>query len=139
MFKTHPVRLSILMRKFGTFLCHPPLQRGIVGVLCILPLMLPNSVQAQKPQGKGKQGSGAGSSKAIISAGKTLFVKNCSICHGASGQGSEGPSLQKLTMSDAAIGTTIKNGIKGEMPAFGTKFKDTEIKALTAFIHSIKK
>jgi mono/diheme cytochrome c family protein len=137
MFKTPPVRLSILMRKLATFLCHPPLHRGIVGGLCILSLALPGSVQAQKPQGKGKQSPG--SSKAVISAGHTLFVKNCSICHGASGQGSEGPSLQKLTISDAAIGSTIKNGIKGEMPAFGNKFKDAEIKSLAAFIHSIKK
>ena len=139
MSRTDPIRVSALMRYRSFFRCHPPLKAGIVGVLSILPLLLAGSVQAQKPQGNRKPGTAAAGSKASISAGHTLFVKNCSPCHGASGQGSEGPSLQKLTLSDTAIATTIKKGVKGEMPAFGSKFKDADIKALTAFLHSIKK
>jgi mono/diheme cytochrome c family protein len=119
----------------------PRIQRIRVraGALCIMVLILPLTVQAQNPQTNGKQKPAAGSSKAALDAGRTLFVKNCSPCHGANGQGGEGPSLQKLTMTDPTIATTIKNGIKGEMPAFGSKFKDADIKALTLFIHSLKK
>ena len=101
-----------------------PAQMGLVGALSMLPLVLPFSVRAQKPQDKGKPGPATASPKETIKTGRTLFVKNCSPCHGSSGQGGEGPNLQKMTLTDATIGTTIKKGVKGEMPAFGSKFKD---------------
>jgi len=56
--------------------------------------------------------------------------KNCSRCHGASGEGDgpQGPSVQAPDLtrteflaatSDATIEQTIRNG-RGKMPAFGT-------------------
>jgi cytochrome c550 len=112
---------------------------GLVGALSILPVVLPLSVRAQNPQGKGNPAAPVADPKKDIEAGRTLFVKNCSLCHGTSGQGGEGPNLQKLTLTDATIVATIKKGVKGEMPAFGSKFKDPDLKALAAFIHSIEK
>jgi mono/diheme cytochrome c family protein len=125
-------------QKFSTGTCPSRLKTGLAGALGIVSLALPWSVQAQKPQGKGKPGTATTRPKAAIETGRILFQKNCSLCHGASGQGGEGPNLQKMTLTNATISTTIKKGIKGEMPAFGSKFKDADIKALAAFVHSIK-
>lgn len=108
---------------------------GVPLMVGIMALMLSGGVQAQNPKGKDKPAD----SKALIATGKTLFVKSCALCHGISGQGGEGPNLQKLEISDLAIKTTIKDGVKGEMPAFGSKFKDADVRALTAFIRSLKK
>jgi mono/diheme cytochrome c family protein len=115
------------------------LGKAVVVALSIVPLILPFGVQAQKSQGKGKPGPAGGSSKAIVKTGRTLFVKNCSPCHGSTGQGGEGPNLQKMKLTDSTIGATIKNGIKEEMPAFGKKLKGADVKALTVFVHSIEK
>ena len=139
MFKRYHAGLSANMRTLSMFTRLRPAQMGFVGALSILPLVLPFSVRAQKPQGKGKPAPATASPKETIKTGRTLFVKNCSPCHGSSGQGGEGPNLQKMTLSDATIGTTIKKGVKGEMPAFGSKFKEAEVKALTAFVHSTEK
>ena len=69
MSNTHHARLSALMRILFAFTRLRPAQMGLVGALSILPLVLPYSVRAQKPQGKGKSGPVAASPKALISAG----------------------------------------------------------------------
>src|SRR6266566_5295767 len=48
--------------------------------------------------------------------GYKLFMLNCAHCHGSDARGEEGPDLHGVTKSDARIASTIKNGIKGEMP-----------------------
>jgi mono/diheme cytochrome c family protein len=139
MSKTPLPKLSTTARILSEVSRLRTLRVGLVGALGILPLVLPFSVWAQKPQGKGQPGPAAAGPKEAIKTGRTLFVKNCSPCHGSSGQGGEGPNLQKMTLTDATIGTTIKKGVKGEMPAFGSKFKEGDVKALTAFVRSIEK
>ena len=67
-----------------------------------------------------------------------LFLNNCAHCHGADATGDEGPDLHGVTKSDAKIAGYIKNGIKGEMPKFGQKLSDADVKALIAFIRSLK-
>ncbi len=131
--------LSRRRRREFTCIRFRRISRGLCGALCLLPLLHTDFVEAQKPQGKPKPHTPPTKAKASSTAGHTLFLQNCSPCHGAKGQGGEGPNLQVLTLSDALISTTIKKGIKGEMPAFGSKFKDADVKALTAYIHSIKK
>jgi mono/diheme cytochrome c family protein len=70
--------------------------------------------------------------------GYTLFMMNCAHCHGADARGDEGPDLHGVTKSDARIASLIKQGKKGEMPKFGTKLSDPEVKALVAFVRSLK-
>ena len=69
--------------------------------------------------------------------GYALFMNNCAHCHGNDARGDEGPDLHGITKSDARIASMIKNGIKGEMPKFGTKLTDTEVQALIAFVRSL--
>jgi mono/diheme cytochrome c family protein len=73
-----------------------------------------------------------------VELGNNLFAHNCAHCHGDDASGDEGPSLHNLDLSDARIAKKIREGVKGEMPRFGSKFKDTEIEALVAFIRTLK-
>lgn len=138
MFKTRYSRIRIAAASLFPLTRLRSRQIGFAGACCIVPLLLSSGVQAQKPQGKGKPGSATTRPKPAIAIGRTLFQKNCSPCHGAAGQGGEGPSLQKMTLTDAIISRTIRKGVKGEMPAFGSKFKAADMKALTAFVYSIQ-
>jgi mono/diheme cytochrome c family protein len=70
--------------------------------------------------------------------GYTLFLMNCAHCHGSDARGDEGPDLHGVAKSDARISSLIKNGIKGEMPKFGEKLTDTDVRALIAFVRSLK-
>ena|SRR5579872_529405 len=74
----------------------------------------------------------------LANQGYKLFLMNCAHCHGTDARGDEGPDLHGVTKSDQRIATIIQNGIKGEMPKFGAKFTKTDVKALTAFVRSLK-
>ena len=77
------------------------------------------------------------SAGALAQKGRQLFLLNCAHCHGTDARGDEGPDLHGVTKSDARIAAMIKNGIKGEMPKFGTKLSDAEVQALVAFVRSL--
>ena len=70
--------------------------------------------------------------------GYGLFDRNCAPCHGDDARGDEGPSLYNLTLSDARITKRIKEGVKGEMPAFARKFTDADVQALIAYLRTLK-
>jgi mono/diheme cytochrome c family protein len=74
----------------------------------------------------------------LAKQGASLFGRNCAHCHGDDARGDEGPDLHDLTKSDARITKIIKEGIKGEMPRFGSKFTDADVQALIAFIRTLK-
>jgi mono/diheme cytochrome c family protein len=70
--------------------------------------------------------------------GASLFARNCALCHGDDARGDEGPSLYDLTRSDARIARIIKEGVKGEMPRFESKFSEPDIRALIAYLRTLK-
>ena len=70
--------------------------------------------------------------------GHNLFDHNCAHCHGDYARGDEGPDLHGLVKSDARLTKIIKGGIKGEMPAFGKKFADSDVQALIAYLRTLK-
>jgi mono/diheme cytochrome c family protein len=76
---------------------------------------------------------------AQVRQGYALFMMNCAHCHGNDARGDEGPDLHGVTRSDARIASLIKNGIKGEMPKFGGKLNDNDVRALVAFVRSLNK
>lgn len=71
-------------------------------------------------------------------AGRNLFLKNCAHCHADDATGDEGPNLHGLKMSDEKISRRIRNGVKGEMTAFGEKFSPPDIEALIAYLRTLK-
>ena len=123
---THPASI-----RFRLTLC-------MLGFLLLtLAMSLANPLQAQKrppPSKRSPAKPGQPTKK-----GQALFTQSCAPCHGANGQGGEGPALRGLKLTDMLIITTVKNGVKGEMPAFGNKYKDGELKALAAYVLSLKK
>jgi mono/diheme cytochrome c family protein len=70
--------------------------------------------------------------------GHSLFERSCAHCHGDDARGDEGPNLHSLVMSDARIARRIKEGVKGEMPRFGSKFNDADVAALIAYLRTLK-
>ncbi len=75
------------------------------------------------------------------SGGRERFVQSCAHCHGddarGSGEDGDGPDLYGLRLSDARIATIIRQGIHGEMPAFGKKYAATDIAMLIAYLRTL--
>ena len=69
--------------------------------------------------------------------GRHLFLMNCAHCHGDDAHGDEGPDLHDLHRSDARINEVITAGIKGEMPSFGKKLGDPDVRQLIAYIRTL--
>jgi mono/diheme cytochrome c family protein len=118
-----------------------------VGVsACVLALtfsMAPFLRSSQAADLKRGPGVEAGANKpglpsAQAAQGRSLFERNCAHCHGDDARGDEGPTLYDLAMSDARIAKRIKEGIKGEMPKFGSKLNDMDIAALIAYLRTLK-
>ena len=77
--------------------------------------------------------TGAGTSN-----GRTLFLRNCAHCHGATAHGDDGPDLHDLGLADDWIANRIRKGKAGQMTAFAGKLQPAEIAALVAYVQSLK-
>ncbi|HVN86890.1 MAG TPA: c-type cytochrome [Candidatus Binatia bacterium] len=82
-----------------------------------------------------------------VEDGKRLFAANCATCHGADGEGKEGPQLHNQSLLQAAtdryLVETVKRGRHGTaMPTFAAAatthrlLSDTEIETTVSFIRS---
>jgi len=77
-----------------------------------------------------------------LELGASLYAQNCAVCHGQSGQGRIGATLNKDWPSidpRADIGTTIRRGVSGSpMPAwsraYGGPLTEVEIDSIVAYI-----
>ena len=75
-----------------------------------------------------------------------LWAANCASCHGKDGSGNTtmGKKLgvkdytKDQSFSDADAANVIKNG-KDKMKGFGSKLSDADVKALVAYVRSLKK
>jgi mono/diheme cytochrome c family protein len=76
---------------------------------------------------------------AAIEAGKQIYMGSCSGCHGATGEGSQGPSLlsgRASRLPDRTMMNSIKNGLPGTtMPNF--PMADEKIAQVAAFVRSL--
>jgi mono/diheme cytochrome c family protein len=79
----------------------------------------------------------AASSPGPTMIGRTLFLKNCAHCHADDATGDEGPDLHGLKRGDDWIARRIRNGVKGEMTAFGEKFSQADVDALIAYLRTL--
>jgi len=70
--------------------------------------------------------------------GRTLFLKNCAHCHGATAHGDDGPDLHNLGSTDDWIADRIRRGKAGQMTGFAGKLQPGEIAALVAYVQSLK-
>jgi mono/diheme cytochrome c family protein len=72
-----------------------------------------------------------------VAQGKRYYLKSCVHCHGADARGDDGPDLHDLRKADAALARVIRHGLKKEMPGFGNKYGDADIRALLAYLRSL--
>ena len=83
-----------------------------------------------------------GDSLEVVAAGRIIYNKTCTICHGQDGaDGDRAPSLaaarRYFRLSEASIFDAIKNGIPGSaMPASG--LPDSDIWRIVAFIRNLR-
>lgn len=83
------------------------------------------------------------SSSAVAQDAAATYKAKCAMCHGADGKGGKmgtrdfaSPEVKAET--DARLEELVAKG-KGKMPSYAGKLKDTEIKDLVAYIHSLAK
>lgn len=76
---------------------------------------------------------------ASIDAGRQTYMGACSGCHGATGEGSQGPSLHSgrvARLGNQALINVIKNGLPGTtMPNFA--LADDKLRQLAAFLRTL--
>lgn len=76
---------------------------------------------------------------ASVEAGKQIYMGSCSGCHGATGEGSQGPSLlsgRASRLPDRTLLNSIKNGLPGtSMPEF--PMGDVKVAQVAAFVRSL--
>lgn len=87
--------------------------------------------------GAGSAERSSASKNLTVAAGAKLFALNCARCHGADATGDEGPDLHGVTKTDKRIESTILNGVKGAMPAFGKRLTQNDAATLVVFIRSL--
>jgi cytochrome c6 len=86
------------------------------------------------------------SSVAFGADAAALWAQHCAPCHGKDGSGSTtmGKKLgvkdytKEQGFSDAEAANVIKNG-KGKMKSYKDKLSDADVKALVAYVRSLKK
>jgi rhodanese-related sulfurtransferase/cytochrome c553 len=93
--------------------------------------------QAGIPPAQGKLENVHGS----VEMGQEIYARECSECHGASGEGGIGTALGNRAMlsmtTDTFLHHAIVNGRQDtEMPAFADKLVPEEVNAVTAFLRS---
>jgi mono/diheme cytochrome c family protein len=71
----------------------------------------------------------------LLSEGEPLYRRVCAACHGASGQGAQGPAFAgNEALADADyVARTIIHGF-GYMPPFGGRLDDRQIAAIATYI-----
>jgi cytochrome c oxidase cbb3-type subunit III len=75
-----------------------------------------------------------------VERGRRLFDSQCALCHGIGGKGGRGPDLtrQKSKTDDAALRSTIRDGIRGtEMPG-AWQLSPREIDSVVTYVKSLR-
>jgi mono/diheme cytochrome c family protein len=71
--------------------------------------------------------------------GEQIFGTSCGFCHQAGGRvAGRGPKLAGTERSDEFLLNRIRVGKEGAMPAYGRAFTEPQLKALVAYIRSLK-
>ncbi len=88
--------------------------------------------------------SGQDYDAAMATSGETLFIDNCSACHGEDGTGDREQGAPNLTDAiwlyggdEASLTETVTNARFGVMPAWGQRLSDAEVNAVAAYVHQL--
>src|SRR5262249_32649179 len=68
-------------------------------------------------------------------AGRELFRRNCSSCHGRQADGGSAPNLSRGSRDDAEVTRIISNGVPGtDMAAYGGRLSSADIARILTFL-----
>jgi len=95
-------------------------------------------VVTSRAQSTNNNAAGLSQPAAGVVNGRTLFLRNCAHCHGATAHGDDGPDLHSLDFTDDWIANRIRKGKAGQMTAFAGKLQPVEIAALVAYVQTLK-
>jgi mono/diheme cytochrome c family protein len=71
--------------------------------------------------------------------GEQLFATSCGFCHQNGGRAAgRGPKLSGTERTDEELLRRIRVGKEGAMPGYGRAFSDAQLRALLAYIRSLK-
>jgi len=71
--------------------------------------------------------------------GEKIFGSSCGFCHQGGGRvAGRGPKLAGTDRPDEYLLNRIRVGKEGAMPAYGRAFSEAQLKALVAYIRSLK-
>lgn len=88
--------------------------------------------------------SGKDHDAALAGEGETVFADNCAACHMEDGTGN--PELGAPNLTDAiwlyggdraTITYTVTNSRKGNMPAWGKRLSEAQVKEVALYVHSL--
>src|SRR5271157_4661722 len=75
-----------------------------------------------------------------LGTGKKIFESQCALCHGQTGTGGRGPSLNRARLGRApdneALGKVISFGIEPEMPG-AWQLNEREVASVAAYVRSL--
>jgi putative heme-binding domain-containing protein len=84
--------------------------------------------------------AGAAAAQTDVAGGRKIFESQCALCHGQTGGGGRGPSLNRATLdhapNDKALRKVISEGLEPEMPG-AWQLNDHEIGAVAAYVRSL--
>jgi len=104
----------------------PQIRRLLVGVVLALGLPCTALADEQKPPAKPLDV-------------KNTFQNICGYCHESYGRkASKGPQLMNSERTDEFLFNRIKNGMPGQMAAFGSAFTEDQIRQMVKFIRNLK-
>jgi mono/diheme cytochrome c family protein len=108
---------------------------GFIGAIpIVLALVAPHAVQSQDRPAQSADGASAGAID-----GKQLFATSCGWCHQDGGRAAgRGPKLAGSQQSDEYLMSHTKTGKQGGMPAFGSTFSESQLRAIVAYIRTLK-
>ena len=74
-----------------------------------------------------------------VRSGEELFSTSCGFCHQGGGRvAGRGPKLAGTDRPDEYLLNRIRVGKEGAMPAYGRAFSETQLRALIAYIRSLR-
>jgi cytochrome c oxidase cbb3-type subunit 3 len=104
--------------------------------LCVV--VIPHSLLSAQAEKVSKPNAAAPD----LAAGKRMFERHCSLCHGIDGKGGRGPNLNRAQLfrapDDTALMAIISDGIPPEMPE-GWFFSEEEVANIAAYVLSFGK
>lgn len=109
---------------------------GALGLMAAGPIGLPQQQMPAVTGGGYQQLAQAVDQATMIREGGPLYTRQCAGCHGANGQGGDGPKLagnDYMKAAGAVISQILAGAVEHGMPPFADVLNDREIAAVTAY------